>query len=234
MRTLRTVLALLLAIPVSCGASLPEDEPAAPETAGVTSTDERRYELPAAQVWSAAVAAVAEDGATVESRRPASDGGEIVARRPEGHRMQLSVTAMEPHAARVVIAVTPPNATLAAMIQGRIGERLSLRKAQADLFGETSIETVYARSLEEAVAAAEETCRALELEITERTDQDDHVRIEARDRKSRPMRLSFRRIGEDGAETAVMFTVETARNGDADSPDGLRREFERRLLPARE
>ena len=141
--------------------------------------------------------------------------------------MQAIVTAVGPTAARVAVAVTPPNTTLAAMVQGRIGERLSLRKAQAELFGETSVETVYPRSLEASLAAAEQTCRSLDLEIVRRMTQEGHARVEGRDRRSRAIRFSFRRIGDGKSETAVMFTAEYAEENVIEH---LRREFERQLF----
>jgi hypothetical protein len=229
MRTLRSCLALLLALPAACGSSGRDGDLEAGAAPG--SVDEHRYELPAAQVWAAAQTAVEEDGAVVELRRPASDGGEIVVRRSEGSRVQATVTAVEPHATRVAVAVSPANGTLGAMIQARIGERLSLLKAQADLFGETSVETVYPRSLEASVAAAERTCRTLDMEIVRRMTLGAHARVEARDRSSRAIRFSFRRIGDGSRETAVMFTAESAPQ---DRLEQVRREFERHLFPARE
>jgi hypothetical protein len=226
MRLLRVGAILLAAIPAApgcSGTSGGEDG----EAAAAVRPDERRYELPAAQVWAATQSAVEEDGGAVELRRPASDGGEIVARRPEGARVQAIVTAVGPTAARASVAVTPPNTALAAMIQGRIGERLSLEKAQAELFGETSVETVYPRSLEASVAAAEQSCRSLDLEIVRRITQESHARVEGRDRSSRAIRFSFRRIGDGNSETAVMFTAESAGE---DAIEHLRREFERHLF----
>jgi hypothetical protein len=225
---LRSVLPALLALLAACGSSAREESGALLAESYV---DEHRYELPAAQVWAAAQAAVAEDGAAIELRRPSSDGGEIVARRTEGARVQADVTAVDPRATRVVISVTPPNGTLAALIQGRIGDRLSLQKARAELFGERSVETVYSRSLEECAAAADETCRALDLDIVRRMALDGQIRVEARNRDAGTIRFSLRRIGASDAETAVMFTVEQVQ------PEGLeqlRREFERRLQPAGE
>jgi len=227
MRTLRVFVAVLLALTAACQSSKGRDADAVAQAR----SDERRYELPAAQVWAATQSAVEEDGAVVELRRPASDGGEIVARRSEGPRVQATVTAMEPHATRVVVAILPPNAALAGMIQNRIGERLSLRQAQAHLFGETSVETVYPRSLAASLAAAEQTCRALDFEIVRRMTHEGHARVEGRDRNSRAIRFSFRRIGNGNAETAVMFTAEGATQ---DALEHLRREFERQLFPARD
>jgi hypothetical protein len=136
---------------------------------------------------------------------------------------------VEPLATRVHVIVSPPNGALATMIQGRIAERLSLRKAQAELFGETSAETVYDRPLETCVAAVEETCRALGLDIVRRMTLEAQVRIEARTAESRTMRFSLRRIGNRHLETAVMFTVERSPAG---TLDRLRQEFERHLDPA--
>lgn len=230
MKMLRCCAVLLAAFPAACGSSGSSGAEQGQATASAR-PDEHRYELPAAQVWAAAQAAVEEDGAVVELRRPASDGGEILARRPEGLRVQATVTAVEPHATRVAVSILPPNAGLAAAVQGRIGERLSLRKAQAELFGETSVETVYPRSLEASVAAAEETCRSLDLEIVRRLSHGGHARVEGRDRKSRAVRFTFRRIGDGTGETAVMFTAESAGE---DVIEHLRREFERHLFPGRE
>jgi hypothetical protein len=228
MRTLRGCAALLLALPAACGsAGTSDDDDAGPV---LMRPDEHRYELPAAQVWTAAQSAVEEDGAIVEVRRPTSDGGEIAARRPEGSLIQATVIAVEPRATRVAVVVTPPNAELAAIVQGRIGERLSLRKAQAELFGETSVETVYPKTLEAAVEAAERTCRSLDYEIVRRMDHEGQARVEGRDGKSRAVRFSFRRIGDGSGETAVMFTTESAGE---DALEHLRREFERQLFFAR-
>jgi hypothetical protein len=231
MTTLRNALALLLVFPVACGHTPQNGGAEIPANDAESWTEERRVELPAAQVWIAAQSAVAEDGAVIALRRATSDGGEIVARRPEGHRVQVTVIAVDGQSTRVSVAVSPSNGTLAAMIHGRIGDRLSLRKAQSELFGETSVETVYDRSLEAALAAAEETCRAMELEVVRRKTEDAEARIEARDRDSHAIRFSLRRIGGGGAETAVMFTAEAAGG---DTLDILRREFERRLFPARD
>jgi len=223
----RSGLSVLLAFAAACGSTSSDDQ-------GVlvpadSSLEEHRYELPAAEVWAAAEAAMAEDGAILELRRAASDGGEIVARWPEGHHVRATATAVEPLATRVVVVVSPPNSALASMIQGRIAERLSLRKAQADLFGETSVETVYDHPLEACVAAVEETCRALGLDIVRRMTLDAQVRIEARTAESRTIRFSLRRIGNRHVETAVMFTAERSPAG---SLDRLRQEFESHLNPA--
>jgi hypothetical protein len=225
--TFRSGLSVLLAFAAACGSASSDGEgiPLPSES----SLEEHRYELPAAEVWAAAQAAMAEDGAIIETRRAASDGGEIVARRPEGHHVRTTATAVEPLATRVLVVVSPPNSELASMIQGRIAERLSLRKAQADLFGETSVETVYDRPLEACVAAVEETCRALGLDIVRRMTLDAQVRIEARTAESRTMRFSLRRIGNRNVETAVMFTAERSPAG---ALDRLRQDFERRLDPA--
>jgi len=223
----RIAFVLLLALPAACGAPAPAGAPL--QNVPETGADEHRYQLPAAQVWTAVQAALAEDAAAVDLRRPASDGGKIVVRRFEGPRVTANVAAVDRNAARVSIVVSPPNATLAAMIQSRIGERLSLRKAQADLFGESSVENVYERSLESCIRAVEQTCRELNLEIVRRMSVDENTRIEARDRSSRAIGFSLRPIGQGGAETAVMFTVEASGNGE-EVTDPLRREFERRLF----
>ena len=226
----RSALPFLLALVAACGSSTPDGAEAVVASAE-SHVDERRVELPAAQVWAAVQVAVAEDGAGVEHRRASSDGGEIVARRPEGHRVQAAVTAVDSRATRVVITVSPPNGTLAALIHGRIGERLSLQKARADLFGEMSVETVYGRSLDACAAAVDETCRGLDLDIVRRMTLEGQVRIEARDRDARPIGFSLRRIGNSNGETAVMFTAERV---EAEGLEQLRREFERHLLPAGE
>ena len=224
---LRSGLAVLLSLAAACGSAPSGGD--GDSVSAESSTEEHRYELPAAEVWAATQAAVAEDGAIIELRRAASDGGEIVTRRSEGPHVRATATAVEPFATRVVITVSPPNSALASMIQGRIAERLSLRKAQAELFGETSVETVYGRRLEICIAAVEETCRALGLEIVRRMKFDDHCRIEARHAESRTMRFSLRRIGDRDVETAVMFTAERSPAAELDR---LRREFERHLEPA--
>lgn len=226
----RTALPVLLCLAAACGSSARNGDEAGAAPAE-SHLDERRIELPAAQVWAAVQSAVAEDGAVIEVRRASSDGGEVVARRPEGHRVQAAVTAVDARATRVAITVTPPNGTLAALIHGRIGERLSLQKARADLFGEMSVETVYSRSLDACTAAVDETCRGLNLDVVRRMTLEGQVRIEARDRDARPIRFSLRRIGAADGETAVMFTAERVQ---AEGLEQLRREFERRLLPAAE
>ena len=223
----RSGLPVLLAFASACGSA--SSDGVDTSLPAESSVEEHRYELPAAEVWAAAEAAMAEDGAILELRRAASDGGEIVARRPEGHHVRATATAVEPLATRVVVVVSPPNSALASMIQGRIAERLSLRKAQSDLFGETSVETVYDRPLEACVAAVEETCRALGLDIVRRMTLDAQVRIEARTAESRTVRFSLRRIGNRHVETAVMFTAERSPAG---ALDRLREDFERHLDPA--
>lgn len=226
--TLRSVLPALLALLAACGSPAREESDALPADSYV---DEHRYELPAPQVWAAAQSAVAEDGAAIELRRASSDGGEILARRTEGARVQAIVTAVDPRASRAVVTVTPPNSTLAALIQGRIAERLSLQKARAELFGETSVETVYSRSLDECAAAVDETCRALDLDVVRRMALEGQIRVEARNRDARTIRFSLRRIGDSDGETAVLFTAERVQQ---DELEELRREFERRLHPAGE
>lgn len=224
---LRSGLSVLFSFAAACGSSgsgSGEDLLSAESRA-----DDHRYELPAAEVWAVAEVVVAEDGAVIESRRPSSDGGEVVARRPEGSRIQAIVAAVESSATRVVVAVTPPNGALASMIQGRIAERLSLRKAQADLFGEISVEAVYSRNVEICAVAVEETCGVLDLDIVRRMALENQVRVEARDREGRTVRFTLRRIGDRDGETAVMFAVERAPR---ETLDGLRGEFERHLSPA--
>jgi hypothetical protein len=227
----RIAVVLLLGLPSACGAPAPGSAPS--EANLEVGADEHRYQLPAAQVWTAVQSAVSEDAAAVEVRRPASDGGEIVVRRFEGPQVTATVAAVDRNAARVSVVVSPPNAALAAMIQARIGERLSLQKARADLFGESSVENVYERSLESCVLAVEETCRALDLEIVRRMTVEENTRIVARDRSGLAIGFSLRPIGQGGVETAVLFTVESSGNGE-DATDRLRREFERRLFPGRE
>ena len=221
-----SVAAVLLGLAAACGSPDRGARDMVPAAA-----DERRYELPAAQVWAATQKAVEEDGALVELRHPTSDGGEIVAWRLEGFRVLAIVIAVEPGATRVSVSATPPNRTLADTIQSRIGERLSLQKAQAQLFGETSVETVYPRSLEASVAAAEETCRVLDAEILRLVTNDTYAQVDARDRDSRAIRFSFRRIGSANRESAVTFTSE---GGGEETLEHLRREFERHLFPGQD
>jgi hypothetical protein len=227
---IRVALALLLALPAACGFAAHDGAAGALEQ-GI---DDHRYELAAAEVWTAAESILRQDDATLESRRRDGDDGAIVARLPNGNHATVTIAAIEPHATRVAVAVSPPSAALAGKIQGRIGERLSLRKAQAELFGEISVKTAYPRSLDACAAAAERTCRSLDLEIVGQFTREPLARVEARDRGSRPIRFSLRRIGERGEETVVTITAEAAWGSDGESLESLRREFERHLFPGRE
>src|SRR5262245_34756054 len=231
MAKLRGCMAVLLALPAACGhpAAGGAEAPAVDDQSG---NDVQQYQMPAAQVWAATEAAMAEDDAVVEHRRAFPDGGEIVARRLLDRRVRATVTAAESDAARVAISISPPDSALAGMIQRRIAERLSLEKAKSDLFGESSVETVYSRSLAASIAAAEETCLALDLEIVGRTTGNGHARVDARDRQARPFRFSFGRIREQDEETAVVFTAVVGE--EEDTLEHLRREFELHLFPARD
>src|SRR6185295_2006389 len=101
---------------------------------GGTLSDEQRYEVAAADAWKAAEAALEGDDFKVERRHRDECGGKLVARREDGHRVTVTIHAPDRASSEISVYVEPADPSLVQAIQIRIGEKLSLKKAQSDLF----------------------------------------------------------------------------------------------------
>jgi hypothetical protein len=232
----RSLVVLLLSLPAACAE--PEAEPpSAADRESVTGVlaEEQRYSAPVAEVMKAAVAALGSDDFRIERRRRDDCGGKIVARREDGHRVTVTIHAPERSVAEVSVYVEPADRELVELLHARIGGKLSLKKAKADLFGESSLEVTYEIDLETGLAAAERTCRALALEVTLKRQEQDRARLEARDDDSRLLRFALRRTAAAPAEIEVVLSTETRPGGgEMEFLRKVRRELERHLFPSSE
>jgi hypothetical protein len=219
-RTAKAVVLLLC----SCGSEPAEmDADAAEDPRPVLA----RYAVPVADAWNAAEDVVWEEDVSVERRRRGERRAELVVRRADGHRVRVVVRAQEGGGSEVSVGVRPASRSIAGLVQERIAGRLSLQKAQADLFGERAVETSWPADLRRCMEAAERACGALDLTIVHRQLEDAKGRIVARDASGRTFRIALQPSGT--RETGAVFTAEE------ESEDLLKtfgREFGRQLFPA--
>jgi hypothetical protein len=216
----------------ACSGASTDEAGGQPVLVGGTLSEEQTFEVPAAEAWKAAEEALEGEEFKVERRHRDDCGGKFVARREDGHRVTVTIHAPEREAAEVAIYVEPADPDVVRAIQERLLEKLSLKKARADLFDETLIEASYEVDLEQALGAAERACRALSLEVTQRQREKSRARVEARDGDSRRVRFSVSRDEADPAETKVVFETERApRGGEKEFLRRVRRELERHLFP---
>lgn len=190
------------------------------------SSDVVRYDLPLADVWAAAEEAVLEEDVAVERRILHHRGGRLVVRRVDGHRVKVSVRAAG-ESTDSAVRVEPGSPSLAQMVQGRIGEKLSLKRARADLFGERTLELTPEADLGRCMDAAERACRAVGLDVVHRHLDESGGRLAARDASGRVVRITLR-----PADQSTGATLST--DASADLLRSVRREFERQLFPVAE
>jgi hypothetical protein len=135
----------------------------------------------------------------------------------------------------VGVDILPRDPTLAAMVQDRIGDKLSLGRAKANLFGQSSLERVYRDDLDHCMSAAERACRSLNLDIVHKQVLHSRGRLEARDDSGRAARFTLKTVPAIGQGTEAVVTTEGAsEGGEKDLLDRIVREFERDLVRARE
>lgn len=225
----RIALGALLLLP-SCEAAAPEPEDESFDSDPIVPAVERRYEIPLPEVWTAVEEAVAEEDVVIERRRRNERRGILAGRCHDGHRMKVSVRAHPGDGSQVAVTVDPPNRELAGMVQDRIGNKLSLRKARSDLFGERSDVRVLNADLRRGMEAAERTCRALGLEVVHKQLRESEGRLVARDGDGRAVRFTLQSADDPLLGTgSVLSTV-----APAELLRRVSREFERQLFPATE
>jgi len=231
----RVLPALLFLLPAACAAPEPDAPSAEGESVTGALADEQRYIVPVAEAMKAAEAALGSDEFKIERRRRDDCGGKLVARREDGRRVTVTIHAPERSVAEVAVYVEPADRGLVELLHRRIGEKLSLKKAKADLFGDSSLEVSYEIDLGTGMAAAERSCRTLALEVTLKREDRDRARLEARDGDGRPLRIGLRRTEAATAEIEVVLSTETRPGGgEMDFLRKVRRELERHLFPASE
>lgn len=219
----RTAAAAVLML-CSCG-SEPVEETF--DAGGGVHPSVQRYPMDVAAVWRAAEEVAAEDEVTIERRRRRGPGGFLLGRRVDGRRMRVAVRELPEGAAEAEVCLDPGNRELAGEVQVRIGEKLSLRKARSELFGERSVEGTYAADLNRCMEAAEKTCRALDLEVVHRQLEESGGLLEARDVAGRAVRIALKPSGARGATGSVL----SVDGGETDLLRRLRGEFDRQLTP---
>jgi len=227
----------MLLLTGACGSPAPAPDPEASAFDDGPSVDAvvRRYVAPFSGVWTAAEEALEEEGVALSRRRRGETRGVLVGHGGLGLRVKVRIRSMEGDHVEAGVDILPRNPALAEMIQDRIGDKVSLAKAKANLFGETSMERTYRDDLEHCMAAAEGACRALNLEIVHKHLMETRGRLEARDDSGRSARFTLRSTGARGSGTeAVLTTDATADSGDKTFLLRIVREFERDLVRAGE
>ena len=214
---------LLLLLAGACGSSEPEPEAAAFDEGPAVDPLLRRYDAPFIGVWTAAEEALAEEGVAIDRRRRGRTRGVLMGYGGLGLRVKIRIRSEDGVSVEAGVDILPRDPTLAAMIQDRIGDKLSLDRAKAQLFGQTTLERTYRDDLERCMAAAEGACRALHLEIVHKHFADSRGRLEARDDSGRSARFTLRTAEGVGHGTETVLTTEAA-------PDGGEKEFLLRIL----
>jgi hypothetical protein len=225
---------LLLLLAGACGSSPPEPEATTFDEGPFVDPLLRRYEAPLSGVWEAAEEALVEEGVVIDRHRRGKTRGVLVGYGGLGLRVKIRLRTVEEGRIEAGVDILPRDPTLAAMIQDRIGDKLSLHRAKAALFGETTLERTYRDDLERCMAAAEGACRALRLEIVHKHLERSRGRLEARDESGRSARLTLRSQGI-GQETEAVLTTEAASDGgEREFLLRIIREVERDLIRAQE
>ncbi len=186
-------------------------------------------------MWKAVEAVLEENDFKLERRRRDECGGRITARREGGPRVVVTIHASERSRAEIALYVEPADRAQADLLQAKIEEKLGLKRAHADLFGETSVESSYEADLALGTAAAKRACAALELELTQVQVDSSRARIEGRDSQSRHVRFKMRLTeGRSDEIEVILSTDSTAAGDEKEFLRKVRREFERHLFPAGE
>ena len=222
---------LALGLLGACSAE-PAQDRAAREVPESVLVLEQAYEVPAADVWKAAAAALEGEEFKVERRRRDDYGGKIVARREDGHRVTVTIHAPERAPAEVTIVVEPADRGLLDTIQRRLEEKLSLKKARAELLGDTVQESSYEVDLGTALLAAERACHVLALEVKLLRRDPERARLEARDRDGRSLRFTMHETDGASPETEIVISIPEAWGGEKELLRQVRRELERHLFPS--
>jgi len=232
---MRRATTLLWLLTGACGSSAPEPEAAVFDEGPLVDPLLRRYEAPFSGVWAAAEEALVEEAVAIDRRRRGKTRGVLVGYGGLGLRVKIRIRSEEGGGVEAGVDILPRDPTLAAMIQDRIADKLSLDRAKADLFGQTSLERAYRDDLERCMAAAEGACRALHLDIVHKHLVDPRGRLEARDESGRSVRFTLRSAQGAGQGTEVVLTTEAAPDGgEKDFLLRIVREFERDLVRAGE
>jgi hypothetical protein len=230
MTTRACLVVLALSLLSACSDGPKED--GSPPAVGGTLSEDLTFDVPAADAWKAVEEALEGGESKVERRHRDECGGKLVARREDGHRVTVTIHAPERRPAEIAVYVEPADRELVEAIQTRIGEKLSLKKARAQFFGESQIEASYELELDHAIGAVERTCRALSLEITSRLQEEMRARVEARGREARLVRFLLSRPEAGAGETRVVFETETtSAGGEKEFLRKVRRELEHHLFP---
>lgn len=193
---------------------------------------EVRYAFGMSDVLKAAEEVLTEEEVTVERRRRNERRGVLAGRQLNGHRIKVLIRTFSAGSADAAVTAEPGNRELAGFVQGRIGEKLSLQKARADLFGERSVESAHAADLKRCVEAAEMACRALDLEIVHKKLEESGALLEARDASGRAVRIRLKPGADPDHQTGSVLTTDGSAEGEeSELLSKVRREFERQLFP---
>jgi hypothetical protein len=224
---------LALGLLAACSSEHAEDRTARELSEGVLVL-EQAYDVSAADAWKAAKAALEGEEFKVERRRRDDYGGKIVARREDGHRVTVTIHAPERASAEVTLVVEPGDRGLLDTIQRRLEEKLSLKKARAELLGDTVQESSYEVDLTAALAAAERACHVLVLEVEFLHRDAERARLEARDRDGRALRFTLHATDGASPETEIVISTQESWGGEKELLRRVRREMERHLFPSSE
>ena len=219
----------------ACGSSPPKPEADGLDDGVAVHQMTRRYDAPLAGVWRAAEDALVEEGVVIERRRRKETRAIVAGHGGLGLRVKVRIRSEAGGHTEAGVDIVPRNPALAEMILDRIGDKVSLGRAKADLFGETSLERTYSDDLKHCMAAAEEACRVLNLDIVHKHLLESRGRLEARDGSGRAARFTLRSVeGSERRTEAVLTTDATADGGEKDFLHRIVREFERKLIRAEE
>jgi hypothetical protein len=226
--------ALLLCL-TACASPAPETDPAGFDDGPTVDPLVRRHDAPLSRVWTAAVETLEEEGIVLSRRRRGTSRGVLVGNSGMGLRVKVRLHSEIGERTEASVDILPPAPALAASIQDRIGDRLSLGKAKAAVFGRTSLERAYRDELDHCMAAAELACRSLNLDVVHKHQMETRGRLEARDESGRSARFTLRSAeGPGGGTEAVVTTESTPDGGEEEFLLRVVREFERSLIPAAE
>jgi hypothetical protein len=225
---------LLLLLAAACGSSRPEPEAAVFDEGPVVDPLVRRYDAPFSGVWAAAEEALVGEGVAIDRHRRGLTRGVLVGYGGLGLRVKIRIRSVEEGRIEAGVDILPRDPTLAAMLQDRISDKLSLHRAKAALLGQTSLERTYRDDLEHCMAAAEGACRALQLDIVYKHLEDSRGRLEGRDDSGRSARFTLRALEGIGHGTQAILSTEAPPDGEKDFFLQVIREFERDLIRAGE
>lgn len=215
-RRILPALPALLLLAVGCGGG-PSDGPTSQRDFGTgLNTLERKYAKPAGLVFDAAVAALKHFDLDVEQDRGDALGGEVIARRASGDRATIKVRLIDAHTSAAAVRVEPGNRHMAELIHQRIAAELGLDAARSGWFGGGNVESAtFGAPLAAAADAAEQACRALNLQVTARDVQPTTGRIEARSQTSIPVRIELARRDDARTDADIVAGASKTAEGKA-------------------